>query len=88
MQSVERSHCKAARGAAMIDAALLRLVTGAVVLALGVDLAAAIAWLRGRVAMVEKTSETIKNDERPGWHTGRSKSFYDGGPRRWPGSVG
>jgi len=37
-----------------------------------------------------KTGETIKNDERPGWHAGRSKSFLrdDGGPRRWPGSVG
>jgi len=32
----------------MMDALRLVLVTGAVVLALGVDLAAAIAWLRGR----------------------------------------
>jgi len=32
----------------MMDALLLVLVTGAVALALGVDLAAAIAWLRGR----------------------------------------
>jgi hypothetical protein len=32
----------------MTDALLLVLVIGAVVLALGIDLAAAIAWLRGR----------------------------------------
>ena len=32
----------------MMDALLLVLVTDAVVLALGVDLAAAIPWLRGR----------------------------------------
>jgi hypothetical protein len=41
----------------MTDALLMVLVVGAVVLALGVDIAAVVGWVRRRVAMIRPAAQ-------------------------------